>query len=241
MTPNGTSAGAASASGAAASRATAPYSSSSLRIVIIGATGMMGRHLVDESLWRGHRVIAVARRTDSLDPRRGLTIHAADAADPGALRPAIDGADVVVLTVRATTGQEHALGPLTAGVLDEAARAGARTVVIGGAGALRSPSDPGRLLVDDPAHVPEDWRALAGAGIDQLEAGRARPQQDWTYVSPPAQLADGPAAGRYRRGTDTLLTDEQGISRISAADLALAVLDEIEHPGTVRHWTAVQA
>ena len=36
--------------------------------------------------------------------------------------------------------------------------------------------------------------------------------------------------GTYRLGDDVLITDENGDSEISAADLALAVLDEIEHP-----------
>ena len=38
------------------------------------------------------------------------------------------------------------------------------------------------------------------------------------------------ATGAYRRRDDVLITDENGDSEISAADLALAVLDEIEHP-----------
>lgn len=214
---------------------------SPLSIVVIGATGMVGRRILDESLRRGHRVTAVARRTDALDPRDGLVVHAANAADSDSLRPALEGADVVVLTVRAPAGQEGTLAPLTAGVLEAAALVGARAVIIGGAGALRSPDHPDRLLADDPAHVPAQWRALALAGIEQLEACRARPAQAWTYVSPSAVLDDGPGTGGYRRGTDILLTDEQGSSRISAADLALAVLDEIEEPGRQRHWTAIQA
>lgn len=76
--------------------------------------------------------------------------------------------------------------------------------------------------------------------MEQWETCRRRSQQDWTYLSPPALLEDGPRTGGYRRGTDTLLTDPDGGSRISAADLAIAVLDEIERPGTDRHWTVAR-
>ena len=38
----------------------------------------------------------------------------------------------------------------------------------------------------------------------------------------------GPRAGHYRLGEDTLLMDADGKSRISAADLAVAVVDEVE-------------
>lgn len=187
-----------------------------LRIVVIGATGMVGRRLVDESLQRGHQVTAVARHAAMLERRPGLTVHAADAADPVALQVAVDGADVVAVSVRARAGQEKTLAPLTSRILDVAAGAGARTVVIGGAGVLRSPDDPDRLLLDDSAFVPTEWRALARAGLEQLEACRARPAQAWTYVRPSALLDDGPGTGRYRRGTDTVLVDEHGTSRITA-------------------------
>jgi putative NADH-flavin reductase len=39
-----------------------------------------------------------------------------------------------------------------------------------------------------------------------------------------------PDTGRYRLGRDILLRDEEGRSVISAADLARAVVDEIEAP-----------
>lgn len=209
-------------------------------ITVIGATGMVGRRVVEEARARGHLVTAVARRTGSITDREGLRALAADATDPASLATALEGADTVVLTVRLPPGQEATLTPLTAEVLEAAARAGARVVVVGGAGALRSPEDPDRLLRDDERYVPASWRPLAAAGVEQLATCRRRSQQDWTYLSPPALLEDGPRTGGYRRGKDTLLTDTDGVSRISAADLAIAVLDEIERPGPDRHWTVAR-
>jgi putative NADH-flavin reductase len=50
-------------------------------------------------------------------------------------------------------------------------------------------------------------------------------------LSPPASIeVDGPRTGEYRGGDDTLIVDEDGASRISAADLAVALVDEVENP-----------
>jgi putative NADH-flavin reductase len=53
------------------------------------------------------------------------------------------------------------------------------------------------------------------------------------YVSPAGgfgSYAPGEATGQYRVGGDILITDENGKSEISAADLAKAFVDEIENP-----------
>jgi putative NADH-flavin reductase len=71
-------------------------------------------------------------------------------------------------------------------------------------------------------------------GLALLEALRGAPASlDWFYVSPAIEFGawlPQRVTGRYRLSDDVLLTDEAGESHLSAADLALAVLDEIEHP-----------
>ncbi|MFI7669331.1 NAD-dependent epimerase/dehydratase family protein [Nocardia sp. NPDC049526] len=53
----------------------------------------------------------------------------------------------------------------------------------------------------------------------------------------PALLEPGHRTGKYRRGTTTLITAADGASRISAEDLAVAVLDELETPCETQHFT----
>jgi len=53
---------------------------------------------------------------------------------------------------------------------------------------------------------------------------------DWTYLSPPASLYAGSRTGEYRLGTDELLIDDEGNSRLSMEDLAVVLLDEAERP-----------
>ncbi|MDR3082156.1 MAG: hypothetical protein LBV60_14735, partial [Streptomyces sp.] len=98
---------------------------------------------------------------------------------------------------------------------------------------------PDLLVADNPAYVPAEWRAVAAAGIAQLRICHAHAGGDWVYLSPPALLEPGERTGRYRRGTDTLLTGADGQSWISAEDLAVAVVDELESPGPDHHITVV--
>ncbi|WP_051115763.1 NAD(P)-dependent oxidoreductase [Streptomyces sp. PsTaAH-124] len=212
-------------------------------IAVLGGTGMVGSRVVAEAAARGHRVLALVRKPPREVP--GSTPVTVDATDADALRTALSGAaapggvDAVVLSVRTEPADEEFLVGVTRTVLDAAVPLGARVLVVGGAGALRSPGAPGLRVADDPAHVPAAFRPVAAAGVAQLRACRAHTGADWVYLSPPATLEPGARTGRYRRGTDTLLTDAGGRSWISAEDLAVAVLDELEHPGPDRHITAV--
>jgi putative NADH-flavin reductase len=92
-------------------------------------------------------------------------------------------------------------------------------------------------VIDDPRFVPEQWRTIAQASIDQFNVCAAH-QADWTYLSPPALFEPGTRTGTYRRGGNELLIDSKGVSRISAEDLAMAAVDEIENPQPgLRHFT----
>jgi putative NADH-flavin reductase len=75
---------------------------------------------------------------------------------------------------------------------------------------------------------------MAGV-LDELRASPAG--VDWFGVSPAAgfgAFAPGERLGRYRVGGDVMLVDESGDSNISAPDLALAVIDEVERPAHKR-------
>nr|WP_086724115.1 NAD(P)H-binding protein [Streptomyces carpinensis] len=228
-----------------------------MTIAVLGATGMVGSRVIGEARARGHQVLALSRKPAGDDPN--VTPIAVDATDAHAVREALAGsatnsaadsladgasngaADAVVLTVRTDpVGQEFLVGA-TRTVLDVAARLGIRVLVVGGAGALRSPGDRDLLVADDPAYVPAEWKAVAAAGIAQLRTCHAHAGAEWVYLSPPALLEPGERTGRYRRGTDTLLTGADGRSWISAEDLAVAVVDELETPGGEHHITVVHA
>ena len=81
-------------------------------------------------------------------------------------------------------------------------------------------------------HVPDEVKPEVETGIQILDDLRATPDTvDWFYVSPPEKFGawvPAPVKGEYRLGGDVLVRDEAGESTISASDLAIAVVDEIE-------------
>ncbi len=101
-----------------------------------------------------------------------------------------------------------------------------RLIVVGGAGSLEV--SPGVQLVDTP-DFPPAYKKLALAHRDALEIIRKAPF-DWTYVSPSAEIDEGTRTGKCRTGTNQLLVDPSGQSRISMEDFAVAILDEVEKP-----------
>jgi uncharacterized protein len=53
----------------------------------------------------------------------------------------------------------------------------------------------------------------------------------WTVVSPPVAIeVDGPHTGSDRAADDEFAVDAESVSRISTADPAVAVVDEVENP-----------
>lgn len=214
--------------------------STPMRITVVGATGMAGSAIVTEALTRGHQVIALSRRVPDTPGRPRLTARPIDVAHTTELASALAETDAVVLTIRVAPGEEHRLAPLTRGVLDTAARTATRVLILGGSAPLRSPHNPDLRLIEDPDFVPLAWRTIAQASLDQFRACQEHHYTDWTYLSPPAVFEPGTGTGHYRRGTTSLLTDRDGHSRITPADLAFAVLDELENPSNEHHFTVAE-
>jgi len=97
---------------------------------------------------------------------------------------------------------------------------------------------PGVRVVDTP-EFPADWKPVALAHADALEIFRDVDHLDWTYVSPPALIEAGERTGSYRTGTDTLLVDDSGASRITHPDFAIAIADELEQGTAIRQRITV--
>ncbi|MFE3442804.1 NAD(P)-dependent oxidoreductase [Nocardia sp. NPDC059180] len=207
-----------------------------MKIAVVGAAGMAGSRVITEAARRGHELVAVFRTPRQADLPPGVVAVAGNADDSGQMSGFFEGADAIVAATRPAPGHEHAVTATTTALLDAAAKTRSRILVVGGAAPLRVPGTPDLLVLDSPDYVPTHIRSIAAASVAQLEACRPHPA-NWVYLSPPAILEPGPRTGRYRRGTTTLLTDSGGASRISAEDLAVAVVDELENPREDIHFT----
>lgn len=207
-----------------------------MKITVVGAAGMVGSRVVGEAARRGHDVVAVFRTARQVTLPPGAVAAVGDAGDPEQMSAFFAGADAVVAATRPAPGHEHTVTATTTALLEAAARAGVRILVVGGAAPLWVPGQPDRLVLDHPGYVPTHIRPIAASSVAQLAACREH-RADWTYLSPPALLEPGARTGKYRRGTTTLLTDPEGASRISAEDFAVAVVDELKRPSNTRHFT----
>ena len=201
------------------------------RITVLGGTGYAGHHIVTEAAARGHEVTSYSRSepTEKVD---GVTYVAASVLDENVLAEAVAGADVVFATISPRGEMADELEGVVARLIALAADAGVRLGVLGGAGSLRVAPEGPRLV--DTGVMPEEILPEVHTGIALLEALQEAPAElSWFYVSPAGGFgayAPGERTGQYRVGEDVLLVDDSGESRLSGQDLAVAVVDEIEHP-----------
>lgn len=189
-----------------------------MKVAVLGASGRAGSEITRELAGRGHHVLAIARKPEAIPQTPGVTAVAGDASDPAALAALIRGNDAVISALHFDVPARELLSALRqAGV--------GRLLVTGGAASLEVA--PGVRVIDTP-EFPQDWKAFAMGGIEFLDALRKETAIDWTFFSPAMVIFEGPRLGRYRSGGDKLVTDDAGESKISFADYAIAMVDELE-------------
>jgi putative NADH-flavin reductase len=207
------------------------------KIALLGATGMIGQRVLKEALLRGYKVTAVVRNASKVtEKHENLSVVTGDLTDEESIVKAVSGHDVVISAYGPAHGNEQALIEASRTLIAAVKRAGVqRLLAVGGAGSLEVA--PGLQLVDAPG-FPDAYKPVALAHRDALTVYLEEKELDWTNVSPAAEIAPGERTGVYRTGTDQLVADEQGNSRISAEDYAVALVDEVEnHAFSRRRFT----
>jgi putative NADH-flavin reductase len=201
-----------------------------MKLVLFGATGMIGSRILKEALQRDHQVTVVIRdltRFHLQDLK--LTTLVGNVLDPVQVAKAITDHDAVLNAVGpgadVIVGSAHIL-------LEVLPRTGVkRLVVVGGSGGLEVA--PGLLFVDAP-NFPQEYRVQALANCEALRVYQCNKNLEWTIVTPPIWITPGNRTGKFRTGADQLLIDSNGESRISAEDYTVAFLDEVEKPRHIR-------
>lgn len=194
-----------------------------MHITLIGATGTVGHHILEQALDAGHSVTALVRDPARLDVTHpALDVVAGDVSRSEDATRAVKGADAVVV----------ALGAGRAGSIREA---GTRRVVE----AMRQ-QGVDRLVClstigagDSRGNLDLFWKYLMfGLLLRKAYADHQRQEQvvtasglDWTIVRPGA-FTDGPRTGEYRHGFGT---DASGLAlKVSRADVADFVVRQLE-------------
>ncbi|TQS25550.1 NAD(P)-dependent oxidoreductase [Microbispora sp. KK1-11] len=200
-----------------------------MNIVVFGAGGRAGRQAVAEARRRGHQVTAVVRDPAGHGDLGDVRVVAGDVTDPVSIERAAAGHDAAISAAADLSAAPHAFFTTSARALSTGlAKAGVpRLVVVGLASVM--PGASGAPLMDEPGY-PNEYREFFlghAAGLDELRTC----DLDWAYVAPAGDFDhDGTRTGRY------LVADHGDMtSRITYADFAIALLDEVEAP---RHHRA---
>ena len=193
-----------------------------MKIAVIGASGNAGSRITAEL---ARRVTAIARNPERIAVQTNVTPTKGDLMDQAALAGLLAGHDAAISSVHFLASD-----PLKLIGAARDSKVG-RYLVVGGAGSLEVA--PGVRLVTTPG-FPVAYKAEAEKGAAFLDLLRAEQQLNWAFLSPSALFTAGERTGRFRLGTDQLLTAADGKSWISYEDFAVALADEIERPAHIR-------
>ena len=191
-----------------------------MKVALIGASGNAGSRILNELVTRGHDVTAIVRNPEKVPSGPHIVAKKGDVFDQAGLAELLKGHDAVVSSVHFVASDPH---KLIAAVRASGVK---RYLVVGGAGSLEVA--PGVKLIDTP-EFPAAYKAEAAAGAAFLDLLRPEKELNWTFLSPSALFTAGERTGKFRLGTEQLLTTDKG-SSISFEDYAIALVDELEKP-----------
>jgi putative NADH-flavin reductase len=201
-----------------------------MRALVLGATGGVGRLIVEGALERGHRISALVRSPERLAglAARVNVVHG-DALDPDAVSRGVAGHDAVLYAlgagnVRRTTLFSDSTRILLLAMQHDGVR---RLVCVTGVGAGDTKGHGGFLY--DRVLYPLFTHGIY-ADKDEQERLIRLSSLDWTLVRPAAFRARAP------EGPLRVVTRVEGVTlrRISRQEVAAFVLDELEQGRYIR-------
>ena len=202
------------------------------KVAVVCAAGKEGRLLVDEAVSRGYDVTGFVRGSDKVANPKAKTV----VKDQFNLtREDLIGFDAVIDAFGAWTPETLPLHRTSLKHLcDVLSGTKVRLLVVGGAGSLYVNPEH-TVQVKDLESFHAMFKPLAnmqGAALDDL---RKRSDVQWTYLSPAGDfVADGERTGEYLLGGEEYFVNDRGESRISYADYAIAMVDEIENANNIQ-------
>ena len=213
------------------------------RITVLGGSGYAGGAVVAEARKRGHEVTSLSRSLPA-EQIEGVDYQAGSALDTEKLTQVTEGRDVVLVALSPRGEMAGKVEGVVEQLIAQLADSSTRVGYVGGASSLLVAEGGPRVWDVSHEHIPADVKPAIETGLRTFEQFRNSPEAlDWFYVSPPQDFGawlGTPSKGKYTLGGDVLLRDADGASTISAADLALAIVDEIETPAHHRtRFTAI--
>ncbi|TDQ66865.1 putative NADH-flavin reductase [Maritalea mobilis] len=195
-----------------------------MKVIIFGATGTIGRLVVEQALAAGHQVTAFARNPQNLDlQHQSLTRYAGDASNAADVADAIKGHETVIITLGSGMSRKSRIRSLgTANII-----------------AAMKQHGIDRLICQSTLGAHESWenlnffwkRIMFGALLAPVFKDHERQEAlvrdsglDWTIIRPSAFTQD-PATGKFKTAFGP---EERRLTlKISRADVAAFIKDQI--------------
>jgi len=206
-----------------------------VNLLILGATGPTGRHVLELALKAGHTITVLARRPEALDDVKDrITVIAGDATHRDDVAKAIRGRDAVISAL-GTSKSLRANGLFTraAEAVVQAARQHGVTRLV-----WLSSFGVGDTFRDASLLQKVMYRTLLRDIYRDKEAAETILREsglDWTIVYPTG-LTNGPAKGAYRAEARIAM---KGFPTISRADVADFLLRAVRDDGWLRRHAVI--
>jgi putative NADH-flavin reductase len=197
-------------------------------ILIIGATGDVGRHLVKQGLERNLSVTAFSRNPAKAGFPNTVKSAAGDATDPTALAKALEGQQAAIFVAGTKPGATTFFSDATRVLIPAMEKAGVhRLIAITGVGAGETKGHGGFLY--DRIVYPFITKKIY-EDKDRQEALIKASSLDWTIVRPAAFMKKTPP------GKPQVVTDVGNTTfrRIKTEHVAAFILDELANGAYIR-------
>ncbi|MGH3258496.1 MAG: NAD(P)-dependent oxidoreductase [Streptosporangiaceae bacterium] len=212
-----------------------------MKLTIFGATGGIGRQVLEQAIAAGHDLTAVVRDPHKL-PGTHARVVTADLSDvdPAALYAAVGGADAVLSGLGARSKADVGVAWHGTAVITQAMQAaGVRRIVVVSAAPVATVASPGRP--EPPRRAPGDGFVMRNVAfpilrwafrenyvdLAQMEDVLRESDLDWTVIRP-VRLTDKPLTGTYRTAYGQNVRRGLLVSRADVAYCMLRVLDKPE-------------
>lgn len=198
-----------------------------MKILLIGATGMVGSRILNEAITRNHDVIAAVRSPEKLTAQAGVTAVGLDVNDADAVIAQAQQADVIISAVSPRNSGDAAkdAAGFTDALITANKATGKRVLMVGGAASLHMADGTPVLNYLPEALLPEASAMRVAYGTLVAE------DIDFAVLAPGGMIAPGARTGTFRTaGRDILAGPDGGMGNISAEDFAIAMLNEVENP-----------
>ena len=207
-----------------------------MNIIVFGATGLVGKQLVQQGLFKGHHVKAFGRNVYTTDFLETENLELVQGAlfDATEVYKAIKGCDAVLSAIGGGfdgSDKTRTLG--LKNIVAQMQKANVKRIVaIGTLGILNA--DENTLIMDEEDY-PQEYVPV---GNEHRKAYELLKESglDWTFVCPPDIINAGPT-GSYVTAADYPPSPNK--VRINAGDLAMFMLNELEKNEFVEHRVGI--